>query len=278
MSIQAYPKQYSQVACGPNTDKVMFAIPLPPGAVVNQVTGYVKMITTVGISRLTGCAYGFHGYILPVLDPDSGQTPELIWDTLVPKEEALNSDSIDLDTADADTEPLFELGLPSAEALLDVSLSPVQIFAREEIITWADDKGGWEHTADDWLPTTKFRIKLNKRYRVSVPSYLLMAISSPDMAATATAFPVINTDAEWLQLAYIGVALEDAFKDLIGLTETGAETPYSDALTLLGQYIEDFHEEDSGAWATATWKAWGKIIANVSLPGHFDQVAISGTS
>lgn len=274
--IRTFPRQWVQRVIAPAADQVIAAYPIPAGATLNNMWMDIHVLATAAIARTSASMYGIHGYILPVLDPDSGITPDAMWDTQIPKDAPLTSDSIDVDTVDAVTAPLFEIGETNAESLIEVGVAPHQVFSREEMITFAVNKGGWEHTADDYLPTAHFKAKISKSYHAQVPSFLLLAVSNPDTLASAVAYPVLNSSAEWAQLKYLGLTLELAMIDLIGLTESGAESPYEDSLARLSDYLELVFEETAAAFTNPTWRVFCKSSADITVPGTFEKITISG--
>lgn len=274
---RSFPKIWSQVLSPTNNDKVLFAQPLPSGSVMHSMSMNISLIAEAAIARTSSVMYGLHAYVLPVLDPDAGTTPDVIWDTQVPKDKALSENMLDLDTGTADTDALTEPGLVNAEGMLNVGKAPVQVFAREKFITWADQKGGYDRTADDFLPTDKIVGRINKPIYVAEPSYFLMAISSPLTTLTSTTWNVINEDSEWTQLQYMEYTLEDAWKAIVGLTEAADDDPYVDAMENIGKWLETMHEETAGAWLPTTWRAFGKASFDISVPGSLDQVSLSSS-
>lgn len=277
MSIRTFPKIWSQVVCAANTDKVLFAQPLPTGAVLNNVWLNISLISDALIGRKVASMYGMHAYVIPLLDPDSGILPDVMWDNQVPKDKALSEDMLDLDQVDTtDTTPIVEPGIINVEGMLNVQEQPEMVFSREKIVTWADQKGGYDRTADDYAPTDKVVAKLNRAIHVKYPSYFMLAISSPVTTFTSTAWKIMNEDSEWTQLQYMEYTLEDAWKAIVGLTEAADDDPYVDAMENIGEYLEVFHEETAGAWNQTTWRVFGKASFDITLPGSLDKIQLSG--
>lgn len=274
--IRTFPKLWTQRQVAPATDQVIAAFPIPQGGVLNNVWFNVHVLANAAVLRLQASLFGLHAYVVPIPDPDSGITPDALWDQVIPKDAPLTSDSLDIDTESAVSAPLFEIGEVNAESLIEVGSQPNLVFSREEMITFAVNKGGWEHTADDYLPTAQFSAKLRRQYRAEVPSYFLLALSNPDTLSTSTTYTVVNTSAEWAQLKYMGITLEHAMIDLMGLTETGAESPYEDAMNLINNILERVFEETAAAFTNPTWRVFCKATADITVPGTFENITISG--
>jgi hypothetical protein len=269
MSIRVFPKMYASAQTTTGSDIVLFALPLPGGAVVNQAWMEVHCVgSPIGQSNIA--VYGLHGYVLPVLDPDAGTTPDAMWDAQVPKDAAMAADVIDLDTVTAVSTPVLELGEPSIARIIGMTTSPVMTFAREKLVSAGLGAPGYDKASATFLPTDFFQARLKRRVEVDVPSYYLIGLSVPDTLATLSAFPVINTDGEWMQLKYMQYTLHQAFMRLAGLTEAGAESPYDEAMTVIANYLEVAYEQTAGVWSGITWNAMGKITFDITLPGNMD--------
>lgn len=275
MTIRVFPKIYSSITQAGATDGVLFALPLPAGAKVNNVWMEVHIIGAGFQGFETISLYGMHGYVLPVLDPDAGTTPDAIWDAQVPKDAPMAADALDLDTAAADTRAVLELGDVSIAKLVGITTAPHRVFSRETMISLANKPTGYDRTGNNFVPTDIFRARVKSNVSVEVPSYYLIGLSSPDTLASASAWPVINTDGEWAHLQYMEYALQQAWMSLVGLTETGAESPYEDAMNLIANYMEVFHEATAGDFAAITWNALGKATFDVTLPGSADKIQLT---
>ncbi len=270
MSIRVFPKQYSGIGgVVQNTDKVLFALPLPPHSKLNNVNLDIRVIGTV-LSYLDVAGWAVHGYVLPVLDPDSGITPDAMWDAQIPKDQAATADSLDLDTQTADTEPVVDIGDISVEQIVGMTTAPLQVFSRERFITYADDPSGYDRTAQDFIPTARFRAKIRRNIRVDVPSYFLIGFSSLNMGNTTVGWPVINTDGEWTQLAYMQETLHQAWLALVGLVATGTQEASTEAMQLIAPFLEVAQEDVASIFEPLTWRVIGKATYDITLKGTVD--------
>jgi len=216
--------------------------------------------------------YGMSGFVIPVLDPDGGATFDAIWDAQVPKDVSLAAGGFDLDTGAADTTPEFEIGTPSPAAIMDlVAGAPVEIFRRRKYLTIANENNTRDVVdagSDLKLVTDFFSTRVNRRVRVPDPSVVLFGVSSPDTLATSATLKTIPGEAEWSLLQYLEVALEQAFMSLVGLTEAGAETPYVDSMTFIGELVEDtVFEETALSFTPTSWNCYTIATFDISVPG-----------
>ncbi len=276
MTIRTFPKIYSSVSTATGTDKVMYAFPLPGGAVVNGAwLDHSQSIPDVSVD--SAIQTSIFGYIVPVLDLDAGTVPDTIWDNQIPKDSADDThDTLDIDRHGAVDDPVAELGDVNINAMLDFKDGPRRIFKRETIHTFPKSPIGFKvGTPDTYYALDSFKTRLSGTYRVNAPSYYLVAIGVATGADTASAWPVLNTRGEWSQLAYMADALKDAMKAMAGLSISGTQEPYTEAMILIHSYLEHVKETDAGAWGTGTVRTWGKMVMDITLPGDFNVAQLS---
>lgn len=267
------------VSTSAGTDDVVAGMWLPSGTTINGIRGSVSMHTQeVSVNQVAQGA--LEGWILPVSDPDANETMSAIWDRLVPKDSALNS--IDLDTAAADASSFYEPGDVLWEEVIDIGLQPRRIYHKHQMSSLGDGSV-FIHQDEESpfliIPTLgqKYRVGINKRMRVSVPSLLVFAIASPLTTRTsATQATAGMAEEDWFQLKYIDHTLERAAISLFGLIETGAETPWEEAAGLLRRNLDPLVlEADAGIFIAATWFADGEFVFDVSVTGSLGKATIS---
>ena len=275
MSVRVFPAQASQRAALAQKDEVVAAFPLPGGTVVNKVWLRMSVIAS-SISFIQAALYGVDGYIIPQLDPDTGVTPDDMWDAQIPKDDAVGSDVIDLDTVTDDNDPVFEPGEPSLSDIMDLTTAPVKIFKRRRMLTFGDRAAGFEAaTPDTFIPAETWRSTLRRKYRVEVPSWLLIGISSPGTLQTANTFDTVAAEKSWAMLKYFEHTLEMMMIQLVGLTEAGAESPYEDAANEVSKFLQQFVEFEAGSFAPVTWTAFTEATCDLTLTGSLRSKAIS---
>ncbi len=257
------------------TDAVIFGISLPGGSRINAIRAQVNMesptVTTVNRALLYMC----EGWILPVLDPDSAANFDTIWDTLVPKDTDVAV--LDLDTGGADTTSMFEPGEIDISAIVDVGLRPERIFQRRRMISFANRPLGVHFDTDmKWRASDTFNINIRKNYSVSQPSVVLFAIGSPILDDTTTSIELQLKESEWSRIKFLRDVLHDATMHWLGLTETGAETPFVDAATLIQQHLEpDVVEQTTGMFGNAAWWVVADAIIDHSVVGEIGSQTVT---
>lgn len=275
--IRMFPRRRGQRKISAGTDEVIAGISLPSGSVLNGVGGQLHVIRDIvhlsGVASL--CA--LQGYILPVLDPDAGASLQTIWDTLVPKDDDV--DTIDLDTGAADTQSFYEPGELSMAEVLDLGLQPQRIYHREFLSTYVQNSVtlGESPSADifEFLAGFTHRFRISKRYRVSQPSVVLFAVGNAAMDDTTNTEPTALAEEEWFRVKHIETMIEQALITLFGLTEAGATVTWDTAAALLREYLEpNPFEETTGAWGTATLNSFTMATFDVSVPGTLDKIQL----
>lgn len=260
-----------------NTDSVISALALPAGAKLNGFNLQVSVLSTaLGVKK--AAVYGLHGYVLPILDPDSPWDPDTIWDTQVPKDQAivLGTSDVDLDTQAVNAEPHVDIGQISVETMVNSTTAPVQVFDRQRVMTWANSpQGGFEDAQADFIVSDYFTTKVDKNIRVIVPSVLLLGFSSPDTLSTSTGWTVPDSDADWMRLQYAEESLHQAMVEVMEGHDPGAESPWEDALQLLGTYLEQAVEENAGSYSPQTFTVFTNLTGDVTVPGSFEKSSLT---
>ena len=272
--IRMFPRRRGQYDVNPGLDVVLFGISLPSDCRLNGLNAHVHVNSKNMLPWTSALMYQIQGYILPILDPDAAPTFDTLWDTLVPKDSDV--DTIDLDTAAADTSSMFEPGEAAMAEVMDVGLQPEKVYSRIALKTAANGRIVQEEAGVlEWSFADLINIRISKRYAVKQPSALVFAIGNPALDDTTATLPGALAENEWSRVKYIGLVLEQALMQHFGIIEAGAETPWSDAATLLRKYIEpDVYEEDAGAWTSNTFRVHCDVTFDVSVPGEMDKIQI----
>lgn len=256
-----------------NVDQVVAACPIPDEGTVNNVRGEVHVIGQEEHTVIRGAMYGFDGFILPVHDPDQVDSYQTLWDEQVPKEAGDGAAGFDLDTQTAVTSSHFEPGVSDTEALIDVN-NLTQVYSRRKLITFASRPAGFEAigSAGDvnlYTPTDAFMVKTGRKYRVAVPSVLVFAFSNPALNTTQSTAGPIPTEDEWVFLKYIDMFLEDAWVDMMGRHEAGAESPYEDLHNFVNDLLEPtVVQETGGSFNAMAWYVFARFTFDMSVPGR----------
>lgn len=270
-------RRRSQCAASVGTDTVLWGLSLPRGSVVHDIKGVVSLVGSSNLPRPQITAYGVEIHIVPIPDPDLSAAYDSLWDNLIPKDTDVQL--IDLDTATADLTPFFEPGEVDWTQVLDIGKRPVKLWGgyrfqtiHDALATFRDDT----NAAVEWLAGGRERIRVRKSYRVTQPSVLMCGIASPSLDDTDATPPRMILENEWSRVKYASQMLEQAMISLIGLEESGAETPWEDQVDLLQEHLEpDLFEQTSGLYTSQTWTAVGDMKISHSVTGRLDLKSLS---
>lgn len=258
-------------AIGGGTDGVVAVFGLPSGTVVHRCTGYIM---AEGESLLTAqkvTAFGVEAHVLPVLDPDAATVPDTIWDALVVKD--TNADVLDLDTAAADATPFWEPGEHDWANVFEVGLQPRMVSHQHRYFGLGhgaifQNQDNQTPFAVEWIPGGRFEVKIGS-FRVTQPSYLMIGCTSPSLDQTTTTLPGVVAEDEWPRMKYLQLVLEQAMIHVLGLVESGAETPWEEATLLISQQLDPLiFESDSAFFTAGGWRSWGEINCDMSVTGE----------
>lgn len=216
--------------------------------------------------------YGAKGVVVQIDDIDTALSFDTLWDQMVPKDQELTLGGQDLSGV-TDATPEFEPGEPDVTAITDYQIfdDDMEWFKRRKLITFASHPLGFEvGTPDSYIPRDTFKIRSRRRMAVEVASAALFAISAPALDdTTATVFDTFASEAELMQVKYLEVVLEQAWMALAGLTETGAETPYEEAMALIADYLEpDVLEETASSFVGQSWTTFTSMTFDITVPGR----------
>jgi len=265
----------------PNTDEVLFGVTLPSGTVLhgmNVKSNFLGSAESATVVNVFGIA--FEIWILPILDPDAGLSYQTIWDNLVPKDQSAGG-LLDLDTAAADVTPFWEPGEIDWTSVWDIGLQPRRLFHTHSYITLAN--GAlivWQDNQSTFLlkywPGGSMPYRMKRNFRITQPSVLVMACSSPNLDVTTTTEPTVLTESELPQVKYMGDVLKRALMQKLGLTEAGAETPWIEAATLLSKQLDPaLFEFGSGIATTTLWNVTGEAEVDMSVEGELQIGSLS---
>lgn len=259
---------------GANTDSSIGHAVVPSEGRMNGVVGQVHCQTSAVQPFNSAMMYGCDGWMIPVDDPDTVDLIDDIWDRFVEKDFTLIAGSFDLDTAGTDTISFDEPGIGSADRLggQETLQQSKRFFRRRKMITFqSNPKGFLDATPDVYLPGDVFRVSSKGMPVVDRMSVAVVGFGSPAFASVTTTHKSSPTETEWLQIKYMEVILEQAWMDLAGLTEAGAETPYVEAIALIADMLEPTVIEDTvAAFKDATMDVFCQLTWDLSVPGRRD--------
>ena len=279
--LRMFARRMSHVATGATTDQVILGWSLPSDTVIHDIRAKVQMIGT-SQSKVHGAAslYAAEMWILPVLDPDLGDTYDDIWDALVPKDTDVQT--LDLDTQALDTSSFYEPGEIDWSAVVDVGLRPERLYHRHKILTQAGGNALFQYQdsqspyAVKWVCSDSFNIHVGRRLRVRQPSVLVIAVANPGVDDTTPTVQTALVENEWNQVKYAGNMLERLILHLFGLTEAGAESPWEEATALLQKHLDpDVYEETAGKFSPETFDVYSEGMLDHSVVGEVGKTAVT---
>lgn len=251
---------------------------LPSDSVLHDIKGEIHILEDQDLNVNAATFYGLEGYILPLLDPDAGISFETLWDNLVPKDTDVQA--IDLDTGAADTTPFFEPGESDWAQVLDIGMRPEKIYGRYKMLTGLNAHIKVKDTETPFSLEARHgdlvRLRVKKRYRVRQPSVVVFGIASPALDDTTANVETALGENELGRVKYARQMLEMAMMDLLGLTETGAETPWEEATDLLQRHLEpDVFEETATRWTSPQFSVFSDVKFDHSVVGSLSVKQLS---
>lgn len=277
--LRLHARQTNQIQVNSQQDQVLCGWSLPSDTVIHDFRAKIDLIGTVDKAVSAMIAYALEAWILPVIDPDTPVTLDGIVDALVPKDTDVQT--MDLDTAAADTTPFWEPGEADWSSVLDIGLQPERIWHSHKFQTVATP-GVHIHQDNQtpfstvWLPIAQERVHVRRRLRVRQPSVLVLACSAPSLDDTTATLLSQLVENEWGRIKYMGDMLKQAHMDLLGITEAGAETPWEDATDLLQKHLlPDMVEETADSFETNAWNTLTEATLDHSVVGELGTGQIS---
>lgn len=261
----------SKITVDSAADQVLMGVSIPSGSTISEIRFKGSMVggTILTTSQIMG--YALEAWILPVLDPDAASAYDTLFDNLVPKD--TDSSVLDLDTAAADVTNFWEPGEMAPSMLVELGIQPERLYHRHRFLDMATGAIAYMDnaappTALDWQPGDRFAFSRPKRYRVRQPSVFVIAATSPAGDDTVTTPGVSLAESSWFQIKYVDHLIERLMVSMFGLVETGAETPWEEALQVLQLHIDpNFHEETGGQLVTQNYELLGEMTLKMDVPG-----------
>jgi hypothetical protein len=253
----------------PNSDDVIACCWLPTGG--KLISARIEVLCHAQDSpRAVATLYGTNGFLLPFEDPDTQNTADVVWDRHVPKDVEEAPGAYDLNTGGVSLVPEYEFGEVDLAGIF--GSGPVRLSGakRRRIFTIANRPGMYEGgSVDTYNPHDAFTLNIGPTRQVENPHLVAIGFSSPETADTTTQEWLSPLEDQWTNLQYPIWTLEQAMVELLGQTESGAESPFEDASAFLLDHLEpDAFEDTSGNFAPTTWQVFCKAVFRIEVPGR----------
>lgn len=258
----------------------MFGIDLPSGSRVNNIRAKVHVNGAGVLGNTVALMYAVSGYVLPQLNPGVNEAFQTTWDTTVPMDD--DTDTIDLDSTDAEAGSSFEPGEMAMENVYNIGIQPEKIYERQKMLSFANASMRQESASVlEWALADFFRINIKRNYFLEEPASVVFGFSNPDFLDTsstsnnASGMATLLED-EYARIKYIDIILEQALMQFFGITEAGATVTWADAAELLRTFMEPtVYEKTAGAWASVAMTVHADVFFDVSVQGEFDKVTLA---
>lgn len=258
----------------PGADSVLMGISLPSDTVINSISlrgGVVPDVAGVELASNVVTMYALEAWILPIDDPDATANFNDVWDSLVPKDTDVQT--LDLDAEEVDTQIFYEPGEVDWNAVFDVGIRPYRLWHHHRTLSinntmgmkFVDSQTPFE---PKWQPGDEFSFRRKRPIRISQPSVLLIGAGVPASDDTTSTGESPLAENEWPRVKYLGDTLILALQEVLGLTETGAETPWEEAADVLQRHLDpDVFEADAGFFDAAAIRMYAEMVVDHSVVG-----------
>lgn len=266
--MRVFGRRLSHKIVAAGTDSVLVSYPVPNGGSLNNIHLECHILGPEAVEFQQVCMYGLSIFALPQVDPDNAAVIDTMWDTMVPKDADTGPD---LDRGGAATAPEFEMGEPDWSGVFEVGgTDVVEIFRRRKMLSTLNSMVNYEvasAAADLWVPGDLVKAHIGRKVRANTQTIIAVGLSSPSLDETNQTGETAPTEQEWMLLQFLDLTLEQAFISLIGLVETGAETPYVESADFIRELLEaDVFEATAGAFAPVTWNVFTRATFDISTP------------
>ncbi len=272
--MRLFGERGSQVIVLANTDRVVADYPIPTGGKLNNIWIEQHVIGPDEVDTAHLVIYAVSGYVMPVLDPDTPDSVDDIWNLQVPKDVEVGNDVIDLDTGTNVATPDYEIGEIDFTEVFEMGASSLKkIFNRVKRVSVASNPMGYtqvDAASDLYKPSDIWKTQIKKNISVQSPSMALIGFSSPEMVDTTTTVPNSPSEQDWFQIQYLEQTVENMLMHVGGITTAaGTQEPFSEAATLVANLLKrDYFEETAGNLPAISWNVFTFTTFDITVPGR----------
>lgn len=285
-----YRKSLTQRNLTSETDVVTLMAPIPSESSLDRVWADIHLLGTTEITIDRVGMYGAAGIVSMNPDPGGGDNADSLWDKVVGKMVDISlvaaSDIVDIDYLTADFQPFWEPGEANVNQLLQIGEieDKDQWFGRRKLMSYVTIPRAYEVATDLFRVGDQFKIKSRKKVRAERESYAMLGFASPKFDDVETSLSGEGLDGPdsiklWTLTKYLEMAIEQAWMQVTGMTETGAESPWDFAADWIEELLTPtVTEVTTSSFANLNYNIWSDGTFQVTVPGRreFNQVSMGG--
>lgn len=249
-------------------DEVLAWAPLPTGAKLLSVSGEINIVGPESLAISKFAAYGFSGYVIPVVDPTAALALKTTWDTMVVKNQVPTPQAatatIDYEWDIADTNEVIQPGRGTFEGITGMGAEKSKEIFRPRIewMSFAKRPVGFvAGTPDTYQPISHKTMRSQMKITAEEPSYAMLAITNPALTEVEETPLTDGNVGLWGMGMHLKEMIRDFWRIQAGLIEAGAESPYADATT----YIQELVAPDMLDESTTLYGNTAALTAHVDV-------------
>lgn len=217
---------------------------MPDGSKLLAVRGELHVVGAEAAPTNQLSAYGFSGEVIPIVDPDGGIDINTLWDNMVTKpiqmSETAGVSTVDFDFDTTDPTPDTEPGEVDTNDMFGLLDPTKEIFAPH--LEWMSFAKGapiatTAGTPDTYTPRDYKTFNSTRRLMADGPSYAMLAVSSPSLDNSDTTELTETPASAWGIMENVEMAMDQMLLMQTGIVEAGAESPYVDITTIIGDWL-----------------------------------------
>lgn len=270
-------KSFSAMAVATGADRVLALMPIPPRGRFLGMRGSVQAVAE-DVPKHTALYWPVRAYACQMTDTsDLVDSWDDLWDRWVPKDgdvsEAAGTYQLDVDTDNVDQDVFEEPGEASPNELFGLSEPSRLLWKDEELITIASSPIGYEGAGvDSYVGARIYQPSWSGSIRFPQGGFVALAMAAPEWDDVQTTVPTAMANiTDILMYANLPDFLHTARLALIGATESGAETPAVDVLSLIEELVEPtVYEQSDGLFSTTQPRVWTKMVFQVGIAENPD--------
>lgn len=284
MGRQVFRTTWKHRILGSGADEVIAVMPIPRGGKLTNVWGDVHLVSQTNPDRDKAASYGCHGFIIPDYVDSESLSVDTLWDNMVPKDLDIDvtagARDVDVDPETPVGGPVEEPGEANLNRVFNVANDSVRFYNRERILTVAS-RGLSEPVVssevDLWMPNDHFKVRIKDQFRVENFSYAMIAVSQPSWDEVTTGNESTFDQTQTTMLENLEATMMMALPEILGLTETGAESPFSNFANMIKLLVEpQVEEETASAFTTLNYNVFSRFTFEIELGVEGTKGPISG--